>query len=79
MSDLPTAVLALATEADEMELAAKVASQNGMFESGAILRSKAAGIRRAIEILAKLEDEQNAADIRRANEILTKLEDEKII
>lgn len=38
-------------EAGELEDAGRVAAANGMFESGAVLRNKAAGIRRAIEIL----------------------------
>lgn len=41
----------LLAEADELERAAKIAAQNGMYESGAALRNRAAGIRRAIEVL----------------------------
>lgn len=53
----PKELAELAAEAAEMEAAAKIASKNGMFESGSILRSKAAGIRRAIEILTTVNHE----------------------
>lgn len=42
---------AIVAEATELEAAAKIAAQNGMFESGANLRNRAAGLRRALEIL----------------------------
>jgi len=41
----------LTAESEELERAAKVAAQNGMYESGAALRNRAAGIRRALEVL----------------------------
>lgn len=43
--------IAMRRKAAELDRSAKTASENGMFESGAALRNKAAGIRMAIEIL----------------------------
>lgn len=48
MSAALTQILA---EVEELHAAAKTAAQNGMFESGAALRNKAAGLLRAAEIL----------------------------
>jgi len=45
------AIAALNLDAEEMEAAAKVAAQNGMYETGAALRNKASGIRHAVKIL----------------------------
>lgn len=45
------AIAAMNLDAEEMEAAAKVAAQNGMYETGAALRNKASGIRHAVKIL----------------------------
>ena len=41
----------LELEASELEAAAQIAAQHGMYESGSALRQKASGIRRTIETL----------------------------
>lgn len=42
-------------EADQITVAAEEAGKSGMFESGARLRAKADGMRRAAEILQTIE------------------------
>ena len=51
MSTLEILLASLTTTACDLERAAKIAAQNGMYESGAALRNRAAGIRHALEIL----------------------------
>lgn len=53
MISLEIQLAGLTAEAEELEKAAKIAAQNGMYESGAALRNRAAGIRRALEVLSK--------------------------
>lgn len=43
--------IAMRRKMEELERSAKLAAQEGMFETGVALRNKAAGIRMAIEIL----------------------------
>jgi hypothetical protein len=50
-ADLSIKLAGLTAEAAELEQAAKVAAGAGMFERGATLRNRAAGIRRALEVL----------------------------
>lgn len=50
---LATQLEAIEREAVEMEAAARLAAQNGMYESGAGLRNRAAGLRRALLILTE--------------------------
>lgn len=49
--DLAIRLEGLAAEVVELERAASIAAQNGMYESGAALRNRAAGIRLALENL----------------------------
>ena len=49
--DLRKLIEAAGEQAMELETAAKVAAQNGMYESGAALRNKADGVRIVIEAL----------------------------
>ena len=46
-----TAIERIEAEAAELEIAAKQATANGMINSGATLRNRAAGMRKALEIL----------------------------
>ena len=43
----------LTAEADELERAAKISAESGMYESGATFRNRAAGLRRAVQILTQ--------------------------
>lgn len=43
--------IAMRRKAEELDRAAKIAAQEGMFETGTALRNQATGIRMAIDIL----------------------------
>lgn len=51
IADLEDRFAALRTEAVELEEAARIAASAGMYERGAVARNRAAGIRRALEVL----------------------------
>lgn len=56
MTTLENQLADLTAEAEELERAAKIAAQNGIYESGAALRNRAAGIRHALEALTKFNE-----------------------
>jgi hypothetical protein len=55
MSALATAIAEMEAEAKWLDAAAKRAAKDGMYETGAGLRNRASGLRRALEILEKLD------------------------
>jgi hypothetical protein len=54
VSALEKALSALSVEAHEIEVAAKVATANGMNETGAMLRQKAVGMRHVLTSIETL-------------------------
>jgi hypothetical protein len=58
MSPLETALAEMEAEARWLEVAAKKAAKDGMYDTGSGFRNRAGGVRRAMEILEKLQSKQ---------------------
>ena len=55
MTPLELALAEMEAEARWLEVAAKKAAKDGMYDTGAGFRNRAGGVRRAMEILEKLQ------------------------